>query len=93
MAVSQIFFVFCGFLKMFLCFVCMCVCVLCFFPGEGNGNPLLLLPGNSHGTKDPGRLVHGVAKSWPRLSDFIYLLTYFLCFYGIEVYLPGFCRR
>ena len=44
-------------------------------------------------TKEPGTLVHGVAKSWARLSDFIYLLTYFLCFYSIEVYLPGFCRR
>ena len=43
-------------------------------PEEGNGYPLtpVFLPGKSHGQRSPAgyNTVHGVAKSWTRLSDF-----------------------
>ena len=48
------------------------------FPGEGNGNPLqsVLLPWKSHGWKSLVQAtVHGVAKSWAWLSDFIHSCT------------------
>ena len=39
-------------------------------PGEGNGNPFpLFLPGKSHGQEAWRVSVHGVKKSWTRLSD------------------------
>ena len=42
-------------------------------PEEGNGYPLtpVFLPGKSHGQRSPAgyNTVHGVAKSWTRLSD------------------------
>ena len=42
--------------------------------GEGNGNPTpVLLPGKSHGWRSlVGAAVHGVARSWIWLSDFIF---------------------
>ena len=45
--------------------------------GEGNGDPLQYYC--LENPMDRGTwyaTVHGVAKSWTRLSDFIYLLTY-----------------
>ena len=42
-------------------------------PGGGNGNPLLFLPGKSHG--QPWRVtVHGAAKNWTRLSDWTHII-------------------
>ena len=42
-------------------------------PRGGNGNPLLFLPGKSHG--QPSRAtVHGVAKNWTRLSNWTYTI-------------------
>ena len=39
-------------------------------PGEGNSNSLpLFLPGKSHGQESWRVTVHGVTKSWTRLSD------------------------
>ena len=43
-------------------------------PGEGNVIPLHLL-GKSHGQKNLGATVHGVAKSQIQLSDFISMST------------------
>ena len=42
------------------------------FPGEGNGNPLqYFLPWKSHGPRSLVQAtIHGVTKSWARLSDF-----------------------
>ena len=40
------------------------------FPGEGKGNPLQYSCLENPWTEKPG--VHGVAKSWPRLSDFTF---------------------
>ena len=44
-------------------------------PGEGNGNPLqyspVFLPGESH--EGRSLVVHGVAKSWTRLSYFTFI--------------------
>ena len=37
-------------------------------PGEGNGNPLIVLPENSMDRGAWRTTVHGVAKSWPRRS-------------------------
>ena len=37
-------------------------------PGEGNGNPLCILSWRIPWTEEPGRLVHGVAKSRTRLQ-------------------------
>ena len=47
------------------------------FPGEGNGNPLqYFLPWKCHGQRSLVQAtIHGVAKSWARLSDFTLLLT------------------
>jgi len=86
----SLFFV--GFFKCFYV-LCVCVCVCCVFSWRRKWQPTPTLTWKLPWTKEPGTLVHGVAKSWAWLSDFIYLLTYFLCFYSIEVYLPGFCRR
>ena len=36
-------------------------------PGEGNGNPLVFLPGKSHGQRSLE--AHGVAKSQTQLSN------------------------
>ena len=36
--------------------------------GEGNGNPPVFLPGESHGQRSLAGSVHGVAKSQTRLS-------------------------
>ena len=38
------------------------------FPGEGNGNPLQYLPGESHGQKTWQATVHGVTKNQTQLS-------------------------
>ena len=38
-------------------------------PGEGNGNPLQFLPGESRGQRSLAAAVHGVAKSQTRLSN------------------------
>ena len=35
----------------------------------------VFLPGESHGPEEPGGLVHGVAKSQTRLSDYIWHQT------------------
>ena len=48
------------------------------FPGEGNGNPLQC--SCLENPMDGGALwatVHGVAKSWTRLSDFTFTFSYF----------------
>ena len=45
------------------------------FSREGNGNTPVLLPGKSHGQRSLGRrtpAVHGVSKSWTRMSDFTF---------------------
>ena len=39
---------------------------------EGNGTPLQLLPRKSHGGGAWWAAIHGVAKSWTRLSDFTF---------------------
>ena len=47
------------------------------FPGEGNGNPLQYFC--LENPMDEGAwwtLVHGVAKSWTRLSDFTFTFTF-----------------
>ena len=60
-----------------LSFVCVCVCVF----GEGNGNPLqcscLETPMDGGAWQ---AAVHGVAKSWTRLSDF----TFTFHFHALE---------
>ena len=38
-------------------------------PGEGNGNPLVFLPGEFHGQRSLAGYSRGLAKSWTRLSD------------------------
>ena len=46
------------------------------FPGEGNGNPLQYsCLENPMGGGAWWATVHGVTKSWTRLSDFTYLLS------------------
>ena len=40
-------------------------------PGEGNGNPLIFLPGKTHGQRSLIATVHGVTKGRTQLSDFI----------------------
>ena len=46
-------------------------------PGEGNGNPLQYsCLENPMGGEAWYAAVHGIAKSWTRLSDFTYSLTY-----------------
>ena len=39
---------------------------ICIYPTPG------LLPGKSHGWRSLGAAVHGVTKSWTRLSDFTF---------------------
>ena len=57
------------------------------FPGEGNGNPLqYFLPWKFLGWRSLVQAtIHGVAKSWARLSDF----TFFLCWHVRWVQLCG----
>ena len=47
-------------------------------PGEGNGNPLSILPWRIPRMEEPSRLVHGVAKSQTRLRDFTFYTIYII---------------
>ena len=40
--------------------------------GEGNGNPPVFLPGESHGQRSLAGSVYGVAQSRTRLSNWAY---------------------
>ena len=55
-------------------------------PGEGNGNPLQYscLENSMHGGAW-WATVHRVAKSGPRLSDFSFLLSFFMSWFVVEV--------
>ena len=69
-------------------------------PGEGNGNPLQYscLENPVHGlnpTMDRGAwwaIVHGVAKSWTRLSDFTILSAFYSALYEKKNSLGWFLR-
>ena len=58
-------------------------------PGEGNGNPLQY--SCLENPMDGGAwraTVHGVAKSWTRLSDFTFTFTF--CYLQFSIWIPGF---
>ena len=55
-------------------------------PGEGNGNPLQYSCLENPIDRGPLATVHGVAKSWTRLSDFTFTFTFTLVQASVKVW-------